>query len=187
MEAIIGVIGTLLGTVLGWVLNNLSNSGKINVYVSSWTDRLRGADSYGVVRQCLNKEDVEYYSYQVELDIYNSSGNTKIMRNIRIVFTDGYNELYISIPDDESTKREISQNIRFFRYDPVAPLNIPPKTVYSVCLHNGMDGNLDYLWKTKKIFLYYTDEKGRQKKELLHTEDYSTYFKDHNAEEVNNG
>ena len=36
---IIGVIGTLLGTVFGWLLSNLSQRGKLNTY-PMWRDWL---------------------------------------------------------------------------------------------------------------------------------------------------
>ena len=36
ITALIGVGATIAGTVLGWMLNNLSNRGKLNIFVSSW-------------------------------------------------------------------------------------------------------------------------------------------------------
>ena len=41
MEAMVGVIGTILGTVLGWFLNSISNRGKIKLFVSSWENEFR--------------------------------------------------------------------------------------------------------------------------------------------------
>lgn len=78
--ALIGVGATLAGTVLGWVLNNLSNRGKLNIFVSSWEDSFKYNNSIGEMVPCSKKEDVQSYSYKVSFDLYNSSGNTKIMR-----------------------------------------------------------------------------------------------------------
>ena len=41
MIAIIGVIGTLAGTILGWGLNSLSQRGKLNFYVHSWKEEFQ--------------------------------------------------------------------------------------------------------------------------------------------------
>ena len=46
LPEIIGVIGTLLGIVLGWVLSNLSQRGKLNIY-PTWRDEFQHNDGYG--------------------------------------------------------------------------------------------------------------------------------------------
>lgn len=53
---------------------------------------------------CLKREEVESYTYEVSFDLYNSSGNAKIMRNIQIVFTDSKNGIEKQTPKDEATK-----------------------------------------------------------------------------------
>ena len=56
-------------------------------------------------------------------------------------------------------------------YDDVKPINIPPKAVIKLDLHNGSwnkGGELDYIWRTKK-------------------EDYENYFINHKLEEKENG
>lgn len=90
--ALIGVGATLAGTVLGWILNNFSNHGKLNIFVSSWKEDFQ-YNSHGAMASCSKREEVQCYSYNISLDLYNSSGNTKIMRNIQIVFNDGKNDI----------------------------------------------------------------------------------------------
>ncbi len=46
---------------------------------------------------------------------------------------------------------------------------------------------LDYLWKTRKIYLVYADEKNKMRKKLINTEDYENYFDNHKLEDKNNG
>lgn len=82
--ALIGVGATIAGTVLGWVLNNLSNRGKLNFYVSSWEDKFQYNNDIGEMVLCSKREEVQSYTYNVSFDLYNSSGNTKIMRSIQI-------------------------------------------------------------------------------------------------------
>lgn len=175
MDAIIGVVGTILGTILGWMLNSISKRGKIKVFVSSWQDMFQ-YNNVGSMVPSKSKEQTECYSYKLTLDIYNSSGDVRIMRNIVIAFFDDKELIYQSIPEDDDTRR---WNGPMAFYDNITPLNIPPKTIIQLKLHNGSrdtDGGLNYIWNTKKIYLIYKDEHGREKKVLIKEEDYSHYF-----------
>lgn len=185
--ALIGVGATIAGTVLGWGLNNLSNSGKLNIYVSSWEDKFQYDDDIGEMVSCSKREEVQSYAYRASFDLYNSSGNTKIMRNIQIAFSNGKSDIEKQTPQDDATKR-FSGSMVF--YDDVKPINIPPKAVIKLDLHNGSwnkDGELDYIWKTKKVYLVYTDEKNKTKRMLIKAEDYENYFINHKPEEKENG
>lgn len=185
--ALIGVGATIAGTVLGWMLNNLSNRGKLNIFVFSWNDSFEHTNSIGAMVPCSKREEVQCYTYRVSFDLYNSSGNTKIMRNIQIVFADGKDDIEKQTPKDDATKR-YSHPMVF--YDDVEPINIPPKAVIKLDLHNGAwdkDGELDFIWKTKKVYLVYTDEKNKTRRILIKSEDYKNYFNNHMSEEKVNG
>lgn len=185
--ALIGVGATIAGTVLGWILNNLSNRGKLNIFVSSWEDSFKYNNSIGEMVPCSKRDDVQSYSYKVSFDLYNSSGNTKIMRNIQIVFSDGKNDVKKQTPMDDATKK-YSHPMVF--YDKVEPINIPPKAVIKLDLHDGVwnqDGKLDFIWKSKKVYLVYTDEKNKVRRKLIKTEDYKNYFNNHTREDKDNG
>ena len=175
MEAIIGVMGTLFGTILGWLLNSASNHGKLNVNISDWKDDFK-YNNEGWIIKSSSKEQTEFYSYQLTLDIYNSSAETKIMRNIAIYFCDNECEQHKSIPKDDNTKRN---NGYFNNYDNIGPVNIPPKTIIQLNLHdnlNSENGDIDKIWKTKKIYMKYIDEKNKIKKVAIKSEDYGRYF-----------
>ena len=185
--ALIGVGATIAGTILGWILNALSNSGSLKVFVSFWEDSFKHLSSFGVMVPCVNRAEVQNFFYKVSLDLYNSSGNIKIMRNIRIVFSDGKHDIKIETPLDDATKRS-SPPMVF--YDKVGPINIPPKTVINIMFHGGasnQNGELDFIWKSKKVYLLYTDEKNRLRREVLKVEDYENYFTNHKLEEQQNG
>lgn len=186
--ALIGVGATIAGTVLGWILNNLSNRGKLNIFVSFWEDNFK-YNKMGVMVPCNKREEVQSYTYKVSLELYNSSGSTKIMRNIQIVFTDGEKDIENQTPEDDATERR-SSTILPCVYDDVSPINIPPKAVIKLDLHNGIwdeEGKLDFIWKTKKIYLVYTDEKNKTRRMLIKAEDYENYFENHISEETENG
>lgn len=182
--ALIGVGATIVGTVLGWILNNLSNKGKLNIFVSSWEDSFEHSNLLGEMIPCSKCSEVEYYTYKISLDIYNSSGNTRIMRNIQIVFSDGKHDLRKETPQDDATKR-VSSPIVY--YDDVGPINIPPKKVINVALHGGArnkDGELDFIWMSQKVYLTYANEKNKIRRKLLKIENYENYFDTHKQEDT---
>lgn len=176
--AIIGVIGTLFGTVLGWLLNSVSKKGKLNIYVYSWEDEFM-YNCKGRLTKSSSEEQTEHYGYKLSLDLYNSSGETKIMRNIRIVFVQSKDKMLVNIPKDETTKRigQISTH-----YDDINVVNIPSKSVININLHSGKwrsDGKnpLECIWNTNKVYLLYVNEKNQEKKILIKEECYKDYFK----------
>lgn len=184
--ALVSVIGTLAGTILGWLLNNISQSGKLSLYVSSFTDSFQ-YNKEGFMAPSSSIEQTQSYSYKLILDLYNSSAATRIMRNITVVFSDGKKDLHKSVPKDDSTVRS-SGHARF--YDKVGPINIPPKSIIQLSLHDSAwqkNGGLDFIWNTKKVYLTYTDEKNKCRKVKIKAEEYCKYFENHKPEETDNG
>ena len=182
---------TFAGTILGWVLNNLSNRGKLNIYTSSWDDEFK-KDNAGETNPAKKKSEVEYYQFNGAIDIYNSSGETKIMREVEIAFYSGRTLLKTMTPLDDSTKRLTGQYIPV-HYDELGVLNIPPKSVVSIYIHNGMwdrdgkEGKLDFLWKTTVIKIQYRNEKNRKKTKKVKKVDFLNHFNNQNTEDEDNG
>ena len=46
ITSVIGVIATLVGTILGWFLNNLSNRGKLTIFTFLWKENFRRKTSF---------------------------------------------------------------------------------------------------------------------------------------------
>ncbi len=181
--ALLGILGTLGGTILGWILNNLSQHGKLNIFISTWEDKFQ-YNNMGRMTLSSNIDQTQDYLYRVSFDLYNSSRETKIMRNIEIVFSNGKKELYCSIPKDEATKRMSSP---FIHYDNVLPINIPPKSIIHIELQNWLsdsDDSLKHIWSTTRVYLRYINEKNRKKKVLIKKERYKDYFANHPMEET---
>ena len=184
--ALIGVWGTLAGTILGWLLNNLSKRGKLNVYVTSFVDSFK-YNNLGVLTPSSSIEQTQHYSYEATIDLYNSSNETKILRNLTVIFSDGNNDLHKSIPNDNRTERYSSHR---YIYDKISPINVPPKTIIQIKLSDGessKDNGLDFIWKTKKVYLTYTNERGKKKKVNIKSELYKNYFENHKTEDIDNG
>ena len=175
-EAVFGIIGTILGTILGWLLNSLSNKGKLVFSVAKWEDSFQHNDNLGSMVPSNGIEETQVYSYKLFLDIYNSSAETLIMRDIRIAFNDGTKDIHISVPQDDNTRR-IGGSMSF--YDNILPMNIPPKSILQLHVHDGewnQDHKMDFIWKTEKVFLVYKDMKNKDCRFLIKNEKYADYF-----------
>lgn len=182
--AIIGIVGTILGTVVGWLLNSLSKSGKLKVYISEWNDTFQ-YNKDGYMTPSSNIEQTGYYHYDLIIDLYNSSADTKIMRSLEVVFMNGKYPTKINVPKDDATKISAQH---FTSYYDVEPINIPPKTVLKYKLINGFHREeLNFIWETTRIVLRYTDEKCNIKVIPIKSEEYKTYFERHSRAEEANG
>lgn len=168
--AIIGVMGTLFGTVVGWLLNFLQQKGKLNIYVKDGLNaKFETADSVPAE----SKDKVECFSYDITLDIYNSSGNTKIMREVEIWFYNNKNIIKKDIPKDNS-KTKIEGGI-FIHFD-VEMINISAKSGRQLLFHNYFwNDEMNFIWNVTSIKLHYKNEKGKDKEILIEKKDYSKY------------
>lgn len=173
--ALIGVAGTLLGTILGWLLNSFSQKGKLNIFVTSWEDNFQ-YNNHGSIEPCETASQAAYYSCDLSLDVYNSSAETRIMRNMQLVFAKGKNEIMVHVPDDNRTER---YGAGCARYDKIGPVNIPPKSVATVRLRFGEwdeNGSIKNYWEVNRISLRYTDKKNRVKQIPISSKNYADYF-----------
>ena len=65
-------------------------------------------------------------------------------------------------------------------YDDILPLNIPPKSILQLHLHDGEwdeDYKMDFIWNSEKVYLVYKDTKNKEQRFLLKTEKYSEHVK----------
>lgn len=182
MEAMVGVIGTILGTVLGWFLNSISNRGKIKLFILSWENEFRCRNEYGDTVETLAPEKVEYYSCSFALDIYNSSGEPKIMRNIHIAYNNGKTDLIKHIPKDEETRKIVACAVR---YDEIMPLTIPSKSIFQIHLYDGLwhqSTEFPSLWNVEKVYLLYTDENNKEKRTLINEKSIKQCFEEYKSQ-----
>ena len=167
ITSLIGVFSALSGTVLGWMLNTLSKKGKLNVFITSCNDFFSKPDRYGGFEHCMSKDEVDRYSFELSLDLYNSSEITKIMRDVAIEFSQEKINLFSVVPYN----RDIKKNIE--------PQNIAPKVVVKLNLSVGLDRNaveFKSIWNAKEIHLVYYDEKSKKRVIQIKDVDYEHYF-----------
>lgn len=142
--------------------------------ISNWEDSFQHNDKYGTMASSGSIEETQLYSYKLTLDVYNSSGEALIMRDIRIAFNDGKNDIHISVPKDDRT-RNSDGHISF--YNEVTQVNVPPKTIIQLYLHDGeWKDKVAFIWKTQKVYFLYKDKKENEHRILIKSERYSDHF-----------
>ena len=87
---IVGVIGTLLGVVLGYILNSISRYGRVIFYVNNIeTEIIERSESGGSTVVHSITSNTECVSISIELDIINTSEySKKILREINFIVAD---------------------------------------------------------------------------------------------------
>lgn len=178
LPEIIGVAGTLLGTVLGWLLGKWSQQGKLYCY-SEWKDSFYHSDDYGGTLDSKSREESEGYMYRLTIELHNRSGEPRIMRHLEVAFYNDKKIIFRDTPSDESTGHN-SGSLRF--YDKVQSITIPAKTVYTMNLRGGFnysDKRFSQIWESNAIMLLYRDDHDSEEKFLIKKEDFSQFFENH--------
>lgn len=173
--AIIGVCGTLFGTILGWLLNNLSNRGKLVLSVVEQEAEFY-KPSYGTLMKC-NISDAFHFVYQLKIDIYNTSTKTKFMREIKFCFIDAAGKILKSIsPVDKDLKMN-------GKATEVQSINIAANSSISKTLYcekyksDKNNDNFSFIFDTENIFITYINEKGKNKRILIKKGNIKDYYK----------
>ena len=161
--AVIGIVGTLAGTVLGWLLNNISRHGKLKGFVVKWDEKFE-LNETGLMVFAPSFDKAEVYSYSLALNVYNSSSDTRIMQDFKIEFLSGRTVLLTDAPMDTDSVRA-SGPISF--YSEMETLNVPPKSVVALHLNGGFwrkdRERFDKVNKAASVRIAYKDEKGRDR------------------------
>lgn len=152
--AVIGIVGTLAGTVLGWLLNNVSRRGKLRAFVAKWDEDYKFND-VGSMVGAPSYDEAECYFYELTLDVYNSSSDTKIMRDFKMEFLKGRKIVASKVPLN-------ADNRGSGLCKTMGTLNVAPKSVVSVHLVGGFwrsnFAQFDEINSSSKVRLSYKGE-----------------------------
>ncbi|SEW31887.1 hypothetical protein [[Clostridium] fimetarium] len=82
-DAIVAVIGALAGTVLGWVLNSLSNMGRLKINITNVETSFlkKGFEKSTTIPSAYDQEP-DYIKISVTVKLYNGSNKTCGINNI---------------------------------------------------------------------------------------------------------
>ena len=165
-NAIIGIIGTLLGVILGAVINQIYRYGSLKLYPKNFRMAfLKRSESGHYSEQNKIDSDTESVTIYFDLDLYNSSSEQKIGREtLLVLLKDGKEKK--EVIKDLSTRRPTSYS---FKTDQLESFNIPPKTLENLKLEAYFKKE-DLSWMEGSIFLFeYKDHKNKIKRKKLNT------------------
>lgn len=160
--AIIGVGGTILGTVLGFFLGKI-DIGKLKVHIKK-------------IKECPNYDHGEMYEYneKILISLYNGSNRNRVFRNAKVILKDSNNTELLSIPlKDLATTRCTSYSI--FTED-IGTINIQPKCGVDIDARFSIK-KLETAYEANKVFLQYENEKFKAKIIELWECDYTKFAK----------
>lgn len=160
LTSAIGVCGTLFGTVLGWMLNNLSNKGKIYFSDIEIDNRYMGLKENMSTWYIDDKNKATSYYFTVSLNSYNSSNNIMAIKNIRLQFYNDNKLIASVIPDDDNATR-MSGVVRITSKANI--YNIQPKTLVNNKFSCAFHEDLSDIINATKINLVYENEKGKNR------------------------
>lgn len=149
---LIGVLGTLMGTFLGWLLHLLSNNtGKLHVFLDNLEDQ---------------KSNNNEYSYIAKIFIYNDSHKQQCLRNVRFIFTKNrFNIVFESFPSEGKCCFE---TVRAKRENKAGFISINSYAQVEFIFSDLVDGaNYEKLSEVQKIYLVYENKKNYTKKILI--------------------
>lgn len=150
---IIGVIGTILGAIIGWLLQSVStNRTKINFDVDCFCD------------QRANKE----YAYITKLFVYNNSYKPQCMRNVRFSFEKCRGEKsFESLPClGECTFEKVRHKCKIKKEMGVLSVGSYAQCEF-IFADLISDTKYNKLSEVRNIYLVYENKKNRTKKILL--------------------
>ena len=185
-DAIIGVLSTLLGVIVGWLLTELSRKGKLVIRKRD-TKRCRFYDE----KEFADKYDEKSvkFEYKFELEVCNLSLDRRTMKDLQVVFCGKKNKVKLDadVTKDEQSLVELECKGKI--------VNLPPRATAILNLEVKRDKNTAVLLKkgktvpsarekemweetqrktdlqaihnSTKLFLLYKNEKNKEKKKLL--------------------
>lgn len=161
INTLIGVAGTLCGTILGWVLAKI-DFGKLHIEIDDFKPY---ATFFG------EKDELPSdYELTFTIKLYNSSHNNMVLRDCYVVcFDDKRNQTYKDAPKDKDSAIQPGKTVSE-KY--IGVLNVLPQ--HGMDIHAGCRvQNLISFTKSKKLYLYYKIGNKKQRKKLVAKRDFS--------------
>jgi len=164
-----GIFGVLLGVIVTMVSTELIKRwGKIYTYFDNWNASLYKQNKYGesIGIDFVDYEESDYYKYEFDLQIFNSSQIYKALRDIRIEFVFD-NKSIFDIPNNNVTSRQVAFGIIS---DEIKSINLIPMQILDYKLSGYIKEdriNMGDFRTLKKIYFHSKNHKGKKVRELI--------------------
>lgn len=156
-----GMVGAILGSVSTLVVSKwLQSWGRITCIPVKWVISWQKQNSYGEFTPC-SKEETTYIHYELEGDFFNAKDSPIGLRNFRLVFLNGKDELMSDIPYDERTRRHTIHGLSLASELDV--VNLPPHEFIHLKITGGImeADKIELISKAKSVFLNALNHKGK--------------------------
>jgi len=167
IEKFEGIIGALLGVVVTMLMNEyLKSKGKIRFYFQDFKLKYLEKNSEGGYEECEKEKDYTLVRYNFKVQLYNSSENRKILRDIKIVFVGNKGTIYNIVQNTDSRRVNFDRLIS----DDVNIINLNPKEIIEIGLEGQISkssGDIKILRDIDKIYLIAKDSKDRSIKKII--------------------
>ncbi len=151
---IMGVIGTILGTIIGWLLQLISNNlGKTHFFLDFYDQKSNGQE----------------YAYIVNVFIYNASYKQQCIRNVRISFRNEKRKvLFESRPSEGDCNFSTIKSQNRSKKNKIGVLSISGYAQIEFTF-SGLLSGMEYneLSEVRNIYLLYENKRNRTKKALI--------------------
>ena len=171
-ETLIGSLSTIIGVVVGFSLKYITEIGKIKIYLNDLNIHYRTRDKSGGV------VEVEYYEENssiisgcrvyFDIDILNTSGKNKVIRNFQIQILNNTKQLVRGEIGDIDTKTRQGGSIIM---NTPRPFTILPNNLVNKRLEYLIGKDVPDLRKCSFYFIY-RNKKNKLFKEELNIKDY---------------
>ena len=163
-ESIIGVCGTLAGTVLGWFLAR-SKKGKLKIKFSKLYEEQAEDINDGT------SMPIKSYRTNIDLKLYNSGDKPTIARDFEVSFrnNDGKEILRKGIYDDTKTK-VFSYGTHYEFIDVVNVSGLSGRDLKALIIVSH--DNVDLIKNAKSLYLIYKNDKFKEKQIKICEKDF---------------
>ena len=162
-----GIVGAILGSITTLIVSDmLKRKGKLKTYLVEWKGKYETFGDVGCSLKGKESSDFYDYNFSYTLQLYNKSDTPKIMRNFKIKFYKGKDEVFSYVPDNEDTRRYSSHA---YWIDKMEVLNVNPKEI-EVLKQSGHINyeELDSIEESSKVELTYYDERDKRRTVILY-------------------
>lgn len=155
VEAIIALVCTVVGAILGWVLANIK-TGKLDISIGDFFEEYFYTDPESISIPDRNNYELYQASFYFTIQLHNSSAINRAIRDCSLVFYDSCkNRSFEMQVVDLSTAYTQAMSIRYKSLDVV---NVEAYKSQNIKV-KATTGNIEKLLKTNEVVFQYLDEK----------------------------
>lgn len=159
-NTLIGVAGTLCGTILGWALAKI-DFGRLHISIDDFKPY---ATYFGY------NDRPSAYELTFTIKIFNASSRNQVIRDCYVVCFDGKrNQTYKDVPKDKDSAIQIGKALSE-KY--IGVQNISPQ--HGLDIHAGCQvQDIEQFMRSKKVYLFYKIGNKKKRKKLVAKRDFS--------------